>query len=88
MNFLFSKKVFLPLLSVAFLFAVFLDENYVPVPLKFFFGGPFHLHLSAIIIVSMMVGAIITLLSVFIFNNIRSKLKKMKVEKNIEMKRI
>ncbi|MBF0465219.1 MAG: LapA family protein [Nitrospirae bacterium] len=85
MDFFYRKKFILPLIAVVFLFAVFIDENHVPVPMKFFIGEPFHLHLSTIILVSMLAGGMMTLLGVFLVNGIRTKLRKMKIEKELEI---
>ena len=44
-----------------FLVVVFIDQNRAPVPIKILLGSPFHLGLSLIIIVSMVVGVIMTI---------------------------
>jgi len=44
-----------------FLVVVFIDQNRVPVPVKIVIGNPLHLGLSLIIIVSMVVGVIMTI---------------------------
>jgi uncharacterized integral membrane protein len=44
-----------------FLVVVFIDQNRMPVPIKIILGSPFHLGLSLIIIVSMVVGVIMTI---------------------------
>ena len=44
-----------------FLVVVFIDQNRAPVPIKIIIGSPFHLGLSLIIIVSMVVGVIMTI---------------------------
>ncbi|MCI4624875.1 MAG: LapA family protein [Candidatus Magnetoovum sp. WYHC-5] len=79
------NKTFLVILIVLFLFVVFIDQNFVHVPIKLFFGGPFHLQLSVIILASMGIGALITLIAVFITNNVKKKINNLK-EKEIRYK--
>ncbi|MBF0541081.1 MAG: LapA family protein [Nitrospirae bacterium] len=50
---------------------VFLDENNNPVPLKFVLGSPAHVPLSLIIIVSIVVGMIITVAGIFFLRKIQ-----------------
>nr|AMP41632.1 magnetosome protein Man2 [uncultured Nitrospirota bacterium] len=64
---------------ILFLVSVFLDQNYAPVPVKFFVGNPFHFSLSLIIIVSIFVGVLLTALSILSFNIVRDKLLKRKL---------
>ncbi|MBV6340760.1 lipopolysaccharide assembly protein LapA domain-containing protein [Candidatus Magnetobacterium casense] len=64
---------------ILFLAAVFLDQNYVQVPVKFFVGNPFHFNLSLIIIVSVFVGVLLTAVSILGFNITRDKLLKRKL---------
>nr|AMP41552.1 magnetosome protein Man2 [uncultured Nitrospirota bacterium] len=61
---------------VLFLISVFLDQNYVQVPVKFFVGNPFHFNLSLIIIISIFIGVILTALSILSFNSVRNKVLK------------
>ncbi|MBF0343193.1 MAG: DUF1049 domain-containing protein [Nitrospirae bacterium] len=56
--------------------SVFLDQNYVQVPVKFFVGNPFHFNLSLIIIISIFIGVILTALSILSFNSVRNKVLK------------
>ena len=51
-----------------FLVAVFLDQNRTPVPIKILIGNPFQLGLSLIIIISMVVGMIMTIGVVYLMN--------------------
>lgn len=78
-----TKKVFLPLIAGLFLFAVLIDQNMVPVPMKFFIGGPVHMHLSMIVIISMAAGSALTVLSILIYKAIQQKIKKRKREQEI-----
>ncbi|MEI7635810.1 MAG: hypothetical protein WCJ37_00765 [Syntrophus sp. (in: bacteria)] len=56
----FKSGYIIALMSV-FLVGVFLDQNRTPVPIKIIFGSPFHLELTLIILVSMVVSSIITI---------------------------
>jgi uncharacterized integral membrane protein len=56
-----------------FLVVVFLDQNRVPVPVKIIIGNPFHLGLSLIIIVSMVVGVIMTIGVIYLMNRRKGK---------------
>jgi uncharacterized integral membrane protein len=78
-----TKKFFLPLIAALFLFVVFIDQNTVPVPMKLFIGGPVHMHLSMIIIVSMAGGAALTVIGFLIFKAIQQKINKRKREQEI-----
>jgi uncharacterized integral membrane protein len=55
-----SESRYLVMLMILFMVVVFLDQNSTPVPLKMLFGNPFQWGLSLIIVISMLVGAIIT----------------------------
>jgi uncharacterized integral membrane protein len=61
------------MLMSLFLVVVFLDQNRVPVPVKIIIGNPFHLGLSLIIIVSMVVGVIMTIGVVYLMNRRKGK---------------
>ncbi|MBF0568265.1 LapA family protein [Candidatus Magnetominusculus dajiuhuensis] len=80
---LLTKKFFLPLIAALFLFAVFIDENTGPVPMKFFIGSPIHMRLSLIIVVSMAMGSALTIISFLIVKGIQQKIKKRKMEQEI-----
>jgi len=64
---------YLIMLMSLFLVVVFLDQNRVPVPVKIIIGNPFHLGLSLIIIVSMVVGVIMTIGVVYLMNRRKGK---------------
>jgi len=55
------KSSYLIVLMFLFMVFVFLDQNRGPVPIKILVGNPFHLGLSLIIIISMMLGVIMTI---------------------------
>ncbi|MEC4676082.1 MAG: LapA family protein [Nitrospirota bacterium] len=63
------------LLALIFLFlaVVFLDQNNVPVPVKVIFGKPFYFRLSLIILVSIGVGALLTLAGIRLRKQINAK---------------
>ena len=52
---------YLILFMSLFLVVVFIDQNRAPVPIKILLGSPFQLGLSLIIIISMVVGVIMTI---------------------------
>ena len=56
-----------------FLVVVLIDQNWAPVPIKILLGSPFHLGLSLIIIVSMLVGVIMTMGVVYLMNRRKDK---------------
>ena len=56
-----------------FLVVVLIDQNWAPVPIKILLGNPFHLGLSLIIIVSMVVGVIMTIGVVYLINRRKDK---------------
>jgi len=64
---------YLIMLMSLFLVVVFLDQNRVLVPVKIIIGNPFHLGLSLIIIVSMVVGVIMTIGVVYLMNRRKGK---------------
>ncbi|MBF0457196.1 MAG: LapA family protein [Nitrospirae bacterium] len=78
-----TKKVFLPLIAALFLFAVFIDQNTGPVPMKFFIGSPIHMQLSMVIIISMAAGSALTIIGYLVFKGIAQKIKKRKMEQEI-----
>jgi uncharacterized integral membrane protein len=51
-----------------FLVIVFLDQNRNTVPIKIILGSPFHLGLSVIIIISMIVAVLMTLGAVYLIS--------------------
>ena len=55
------KPRYLVVLMFLFMVFVFLDQNRGPVPIKILVGNPFHLGLSLIIMISMVVGVIMTI---------------------------
>ena len=67
------KSTYLVILMFLFLVVVFLDQNRVPVPVKIIIGNPFHLGLSLIIIVSMVVGVIMTSGVIYLMNRRKGK---------------
>ncbi|MBF0520060.1 MAG: LapA family protein [Nitrospirae bacterium] len=69
---------FLPISISVFLVVVFLDQNQREVPVKVFFGNPFHFNLSLIIIFSAALGATITIASFWLIKRMQEKLKKRK----------
>jgi len=54
------KSKYLVIAMALFLVVVFLDQNRRPVPLKFIIGTPFLVDLSLIILISLIVGIVVT----------------------------
>ncbi|HIJ60145.1 MAG TPA: DUF1049 domain-containing protein [Nitrospirae bacterium] len=78
-----AKRFFLPFILIVFLFAIFLDQNSKPIPLKIILGAPVHLPLSVIIAGSMTLGAIIALSGVLLIKTItNNKNKKGEIEQD------
>ena len=69
------KPKYLVILMVLFLVVVFLDQNRHPVPIKFIVGTPLPVDLSLIIVFSLVVGGVLTCVSLYLINR-RRKLKK------------
>ena len=67
------KSKYLIMLMAFFLLVVFLDQNRTPVPIKILIGNPFHVGLSLIIIISMVVAVIITIGVVYLINGKKGK---------------
>lgn len=67
------KSKYLIMLMAFFLVVVFLDQNRTPVPIKILIGNPFHVGLSLIIIISMVVAVIITIGVVYLINGKKGK---------------
>jgi uncharacterized integral membrane protein len=70
----------LMILIIIGILVVFLDENNNPVPVKMVLGSPVHIPLSLIIIVSIVIGMIITVAGIFFLRKIqvdRAKAKEM-----------
>ncbi|MCG6533223.1 MAG: LapA family protein [Syntrophales bacterium LBB04] len=67
------KPSYLVMAISLFLVIVFLDQNRNPVPIKIILGGPFHLGLSLIIIISMLLGVIMTIGVVYLTSRRRTK---------------
>lgn len=55
------KTSYLIVVMLLFMVVVFLDQNRTPVPIKILIGNPFHLELSLIIVISMVVAVIVTI---------------------------
>lgn len=72
---LFTKK-FLVFLILLFLVVVFLDQNSVLVPVKFIVGGPVHVPLTLVILLSILAGMVVTLVGVAAFKRLKTRLKK------------
>jgi uncharacterized integral membrane protein len=52
---------------------VFLDQNRTPVPIKIIFGNPFHLELTLIIIISMVVSSAMTIGVIYLMKKRKDK---------------
>ncbi|MFZ4854759.1 MAG: lipopolysaccharide assembly protein LapA domain-containing protein [Desulfuromonadaceae bacterium] len=80
-----KKIIFFTTVITLFFAALFLDENRTPVPVKFFFMDPRPIGLSSIIVVSMLVGVLVTFAVLWLYKSVRkSRKNQLLVEKNIE----
>jgi len=67
------KSSYLIMAISLFLVIVFLDQNQNPVPIKVILGSPFHLGLSLIIVISMLLGVIMTIGVVYLTSRKKKK---------------
>ncbi|MFZ4439966.1 MAG: hypothetical protein ACOYOS_16180 [Syntrophales bacterium] len=67
------KSSYIVIMISIFLMGVFLDQNRTPVPIKIIFGSPFHLELTLIIIISMVVSSAITIGVVYLLKGKKDK---------------
>jgi len=73
-----KKLIFFSIVIGLFLTVLFLDQNSSPVPVKIILGDPRLIGLSTVIIISMITGAVLSLIGTFIFNSIRLRKPKLK----------
>jgi uncharacterized integral membrane protein len=66
-----STTKVISILIFLFLVIVFLDQNRTPVPVKILLGNPFHVGLSLIILISMVVAVVMTIGGVYLWMNRR-----------------
>ena len=59
-----------------FMVFVFFDQNQTPVPIKFVLGTPINMALSLIIAVSLVIGAVITLVAMYLVNRRQALMNK------------
>ena len=71
------KKSFLALAAFIFLMVMFVDQNTVHVPINVLMAGPYHIYLSVIIGVSMLIGSALTVITYLFFKYWQSKRSKM-----------
>jgi len=67
------RSSYIIILMSIFLAGVFLDQNRTPVPIKIIFGNPFHLELTLIIIVSMVVSSAMTIGVIYMIKRTKDK---------------
>jgi len=75
-----QKLVVVSIIAVLFLAVLFLDQNRSPVPVKIIFGDPYPIGLSAIIIISILTGVLLSVLGTLGYKNIRKRNVNRKVE--------
>ena len=66
-----STTKVISILIFLFLVIVFLDQNRTPVPVKILLGNPFHVGLTLIILISMVVAMVMTIGVVYLWMNRR-----------------
>jgi len=79
-----TKKWFFTFLAFVFLLVSFIDQNNVPVPVKFFVIGPYQIPLSLIIGVSLITGIALTLAVGYV---IYRQLQQSRLRKTIRQKK-
>ena len=77
------KKSFLALAAFIFLLVMFIDQNTVHVPINILMAGPYHIYLSVVIGVSMLIGAVFTVITYLLYRYMQSKRKKTLYEEEI-----
>ena len=77
------KKSFLALAAFIFLLVMFIDQNTVHVPINILMAGPYHIYLSVIIGVSMLIGVVFTVITYLLYRYMQSKRKKTLYEEEI-----
>ena len=75
------KSSYIIILMSIFIVGVFLDQNRTPVPIKVIFGNPFHLELTLIIIMSMVVSSVMTIGVIYLIKRRRERIEKMNAGK-------
>jgi uncharacterized integral membrane protein len=70
------KSSYLVVLMLLFVVFVFFDQNQTPVPIKFVLGSPSQLALSLIIAVSLVIGAVVTLVAMYLVNRKQALMNK------------
>ena len=70
-----STTKVISILIFLFLVIVFLDQNRTPVPVKILLGNPFHVGLSLIILISMVIAVVMTIGVVYLWMNRRKEPK-------------
>jgi uncharacterized integral membrane protein len=68
------------MITVIFLAVLFLDQNRSPVPVKIILGDPHPIELSAIIIISILTGVLLSVFGTLGYKNIRKRNVNRKVE--------
>ena len=80
-----KKILFFSIVIALFLAVLFLDQNSAPVPVKIILGDPRPIGLSSIIVVSVMVGVLLSAAVVWLYVMIRKARRNQQlVEKNVE----
>jgi len=67
------KAEYLVVIMALFLSVVFFDQNRTTVPIKFILGNPYQLDLSTIMIMSALMGGLITFAGIVLFKKWRQK---------------
>jgi uncharacterized integral membrane protein len=74
-----KKLIFFSIVIVLFLAVLFLDQNRTPVPVKIILGDPLPIGLSTVIIVSVLVGVVLSVAGMFTFKLVRKAKKNLQV---------
>ena len=77
------KKSFTALAAFIFLMVMFVDQNTVHVPINILMAGPYHIYLSVIIGISMLIGSVFTVITYLLYRYMQSKRKKSLYEEEL-----
>ena len=71
--------------AFVFLMVMFIDQNTVHVPINILMAGPYHIYLSVIIGVSMLIGSVFTVITYLFYRYLQSKRKQNLYEEEVSL---
>jgi len=80
-----KKLIFFSTVITLFFAVLFLDQNNTPVPVKIILGDPRPVGLSSIIVISFLVGVLVTVAVLWLYKAVRKVRKNQQlIEKDVE----